>query len=458
MKPAVPDVWIGRYRDALAPGMIRARGEMRGSRIDGLMASDVDEACKRLEIGLKNVLLVTEQLEAILISLIQRALAHAKTTYTEQHAALVAAYAGVECREGVVPMFLTGLAGVGKSRLRLVLCRILSGRRTIYVDSSHPAVPLIDFVDCVVGQKATPAAVLRTFASPEIAGGLVKVNQGELAAECARWLRLSGTCLIGVDETQFMSQSANASTLITKSLLSVADAQVPWFVIANYSLAWKLRRRPSEAQQRLLANPVVMLPDAADSADWGRLLDEYQVVMDDAIGFKLVEYRVEIWNLCAGLKRVLVNLLVHSYRIARLSGAFKASWTHVNQAYASVQFSVLRDDVNSLIANAGQGGNLRQDLQCPFTGPEVENVMSAYCQRLRAARAGTVAMATVESVMNASERSAIAEIKRAAAPKSEAAARVIKLAERRKPRTLDGLLEAGQDLLASLAKDPGSKT
>lgn len=418
------------------------------------MTGSLDFLTMRAEI---RMLLVTDQLEVILISLIQRALAHARTIYKDPHAALVAAYSGVDIEEGVAPMFLTGLAGVGKSRLRLLLRRILSGRRTIFVDPSHPAVPLIDFADCVIGQKPSTSAVLRMLASPEIARGDVKVGQSSLPHECARWLRICGICLAGVDETQFMAQSTTATTLITRTLLALADLQVPWFVIGNYSLAWKLRRRPSEAQQRLLANPVVLLPDSADSADWGNLLMEYQIVLEDAIDFQLTEHRVEIWNLCAGLKRELVKLLVHSYRIARISGEPKASWMHVKQAFASALFCVSRDDISLLIAHAGQGGSLRQDLQCPFTGPEVARKMSAYSQGLREARAEAVAKATVEAGMNANERRAIAEIQKAAALKPAAPAQVIKLAEKRKPRTLGNLLEAGQDLLASLSKEPGSK-
>ncbi len=80
----------------------------------------------------------------------------------------------------------------------------------------------------------------------------MKVSQARLPVECARWQRLCGICLLGVDELQFMAASDTATTLITQTMLAIAEVRIPWFVTANYSLARKLLSRPSEAIQRLL--------------------------------------------------------------------------------------------------------------------------------------------------------------------------------------------------------------
>lgn len=450
--------WTRRYEEALEPGVIRARGEFRGKALEGLADMVVEEACARLFDALKDVCLITVQVEWILRTLIERALAHARAVYESPHSAVMAAYEGVECRGGRTPMFLSGLAGVGKSKLELVLRKVLAGGQAVYVDPSHPAVPLVDYLGCTIGSKASTQAVLKTLASPEVASGRAKINQDELSGDCRRWIRLRGACLFGVDEMQFMTQSAEASTLVTRTLLALSELEVPWFVIANYSLGWKLCERPAEARQRLLGDPVIMLPDPPESEDWGSLLKEYQIVFADAVAFKLPDMRAELWNLCAGLKRELVKLLVHSYRLARLSGANAMAWPHVLQAFSSATYSVSREDVNLLIAHAGQGGGLRRDLLCPFEGPEVQRKVDVYSEALRGARAGKVAQATVEGGMNAEERRAVDAIKKAAEPRQPPTeAKVISLDRKRKPRTLDGLLEAGQDFLTSLSPAPGSK-
>lgn len=450
MTLAESSLYASRYEDALAPGVIKHRAESHGSPVEDLMSVGVEEACQKLECGLKEVLLVSVQLEKVIRAEIERALSHSKIVYRSPGAALAAAYSGVALSDGTPPSFITGLAGVGKTRLRLAIQRILVGDRKISLDPAHSAVPLIDYVDCVVGKKASVSAVLRTFASPGTAGGNVRIGQEELGRECARWMRVSGVCLFGGDETQFMAQSAAASTLITRTLLALAELQVPWFVIANYSLGWKLRSRPPEATQRLLSRPVVLLPDPPASEDWAALLAAYQVVLDEAVSFSLVDHRVELWNLCAGLKRLLVNLLVLSYWMARSAGSPKASWAHVRQAFNSVRYATARDDVNLLIAHAGQKTSLRKDLLCPFNGPELQADAEVFADQLRAARLATVALRTVQASMNRQERDAIAFINKSANLMPEPTAQVIKLQKNRKPRTLNGMLDAAAGFMESL--------
>jgi len=111
---------------------------------------------------MEEVVLVTAQVEAIAKTLIQRARAHAVDIYKDPHAVLKFAYHGATIEDFVTPMFLTGLAGVGKSRLRIVLRRVLSGRRLVQIDAAHPAVPLIDFVDGNIGRKTGPSAVVKS--------------------------------------------------------------------------------------------------------------------------------------------------------------------------------------------------------------------------------------------------------------------------------------------------------
>lgn len=447
------DTWTKRYRDALAPGEIRQRAEVRGAVVQDVAGTEIEVACQRLQFGLEAVQLVTAQVEAILRAEIERALAHALHVYADPHAALAAAYGTAAFNGAYMPTVITGLAGVGKTRLRLMIQKVLAGRTQIGIDAFHPNVPLIDYADCVIAQQHTVMAALRPLANPEVASGRVRMKQGDLPAECARWQRVCGVCLLGVDEMQFMAQSEAATTLITRTLLALADVRIPWFVIANYSLCWKLLHRPSEAMQRLLGRPVVILPDPPASDDWAALLTEYQVVLGEAIDFVLLDKRVELWNLCAGLKRELVKLLVLAYRAARREGAGKATWLHVRHAFDSKDFFTPRRDINLLIAHAGQGGRLRKDLQCPFEGDELTGRHATYSDQLRSAREGIVARATVEAAMTGEERRAIEELNKASLSAPPRPAEVIPLTKRR-PRTLENLLQAGRELRETLGRDP----
>jgi hypothetical protein len=450
--------WTRPYEEALRPGVIKRRGETRGGVLDDLAALDADEASLLLEKGLKEVVLVTEEGEIIIRSLIQRARAYAKLIYKDPHAPLKATYHGLPPEDSVVPTIITGLAGVGKSVMRSALQRTLFEKELVCIDEAHPPVPHVAFAECIVKQRSSLSAVLRSLSSPEVASGQVKVRELDMPGQCARWLRMCGTCLFGVDETQFMAQSENATTLITKVLLSLAELQAPWFVICNYSLIWKLRKhRPSEAQQRLLADPVVLMPDPPLSADWERLLEEYQVVLGPAVGFKLMDHPVELWNYCAGLKRQLCKLVVLSYRKARSEGASAILWAHVTKAFESDKYSVARGEINRLIACSGQSGDLPLDLKCPFDGPEIRSKTEAYAAKLREARQEKVSSVTILAAMNAQERRAVAQIERSAEP-PEPPAKVLQLARPKKaPRTLDSLLEAGQDFMASLPNKKGEK-
>lgn len=450
-----PNIWAARYSEALKPGVIKLRAETRGEPVRGLAEVEIEVACDQLKLGLQHVNLITAQTEAIILLCIERALAHARAVYSDPTAALRAAYQGVAVREDNGPTLLTGLAGVGKSRVRLSIQRVLFGRTQIRVDDAHPETPLIDYTDCKIGQQSSVLEVLRPLANPEIASGTVKANTSNISAKCAAWQRSIGACLLGVDETQFMAQSETANTLITRTLLAIGEIGLPWFYMANYSLVWKLLARPSEAIQRLIGHPIVLLPDPPKSRDWEELMKEFDVVLGAAFEFKLSDRSVDLWNMSAGLKRELVKLLVQAYRMARHGGATMTSWAHVEHAFQSVSFSASRRDVNLLIAHASQGGKLRKDLRCPFEGPEIASCGAAYQEQLRGARAVVVARESVKSAMTGAEKAAIDSIEKAAKPVQEKPGTVVSL-PRAKPRTLDQMLQAGKDLRESLGREPSA--
>lgn len=80
-----------------------------------------------------------------------------------------------------------------------------------------------------------------------------------------------------------------------------------------------------------------------------------------------------------------------------------------------------------------------------------------YADKLREARRETVSNAAILASMNALERRAVEEIQKAAEPPA-ASGKIVQLARPKKaPRTLDSLLQAEQDFMASRPKKSGAR-
>jgi len=407
-----PETWSRRYADALSIDVIRRRAERRGKPAEGLDGMPLEQAIIALHRLLEDVVLITGQSLEIILSEVGRALAHAKLLYTDPYAPLRAGY---ECDESApiyVPTVLTGPAGGGKSVLRMIIGRLLSGSTFVRIDDQHRSVPMIDYIQATVGNHRSVGGVLRQLAGPEIRAGHAKIPESHLPDECRRWLHLSGVCLFSIDEAQKLTQSSKASTLATRLLLASQDIRVPWMVIANYSLFSKLVTRPAEAVQRLLGRPRLLLPDTADSVDWKNLLLEYAKVLKNVCRFSLIKKGNHLWAYCAGIKRLLRILLVEAYTNSRLRGAKRMVWADVEAAYASKSYRFFRRQVEALIAHASQGEPLGDDLLCPFPDALTGDAGAAYAEGLRGERQARVSKAQVEAAMMAKERAGIALLKK----------------------------------------------
>lgn len=139
-----------------------------------------------------------------------------------------------------------------------------------------------------------------------------------------------------------------------------------------------------------------------------------------------------------------MQLIELTYRDYRERGKFRIVWADIELGYLSGRYKLNRTDVERMIAYAIQGGDLKQDLKCPFDDDASADSIEKYKAQLRDARHRKVVAAIVDASLNVEERNRIAAIKeRADGGVSAAPGKVVRLPRAAK-RSLEGLSEAGR--------------
>ena len=121
-----------------------------------------------------------------------------------------------------------------------------------------------------------------------------------------------------------------------------------------------------------------------------------------------------------------------------------------------MELFALRRDVNLLIAYAAQGGVLRSDLRCPFSGAEISAAHDRYAEQLRMARAERVTASVLDSALTAPERNTLAIVQaRLCDQPMDPTAEIIPI-KRPKKKTLKDLQDAGRRARERLGLSPDS--
>lgn len=438
------NILVSRYSDLNSIDVIKRQSKVEVDPMTDLHDDTIEGACLRISKAWKTTFVPTKAAVEIIRVQIECAQAHASVYYPNPHSLLAYGYADSIDVDPYMPTCLTGLAGTGKSQIQHALVRLFSSKNYTLKLDGHRVLPLTAFTRIAVSGHKSISQILRPLCRPEVANGCVRITEPQMPVECAQWRYLTGASLFSADEMQFLAQSREATTLVTQVLLAFAEVRTPWLFGANYSLCWKLLSRPSEATQRLLSRPVVLVPDAPGSTCWGDVLEAYERVVPGFFGFGFKERRFDLWNYTAGIKRELVSLLAHAYRLCRQRGAREVAWSDVDLAYRSIEFSKSRNDVALLISHAAQGGTLRQDLLCPFADDANGESVEKYKTELRNARANKVVAAAVDASMTVAERKALKAVSSTSNKNVEKpSGSVVKLRRTAKPTVAD-LQEAGR--------------
>lgn len=403
MTPIAVTPWTARFFPLLDRAEIFQRALLGSPGLFDLDALPVDSACMALAHELTQVFYPTAQIIDVLHCQIEIALAHSLMTYPD----LRSYTEGIYRHEPPLPTFvplrcLTGLAGIGKSSLVKALQRVLPASEQRLVPVDEEPSPISTLWTMNVQVQSSLRDLFGAF------GGSDGTLKNRIDTTRKRAYR-DGVSLFIADEFQFLTSSSLAHTRVTQTLLSLGYCGLPAFYVANYSLLHRLLRRPQEDRDRLLCDVTILVPDLPASEDWMRTVALQIAVAPDVFQIDPETDAPQIHRLCAGLKRILANLLVITYRDIRQrtrSGErVVVRLKDLQAAYESVQFASHRIDVEIITQQTILNRSVdrrRSDLWCPIDGGEFSHA------GLRAAlirqREATLANRIQDAAASCSER------------------------------------------------------
>lgn len=368
--------WVDRFDTTISDDALDQLVEIRAKSISiGNDTPEVDSEVLRA--GLKQVFLPSVQIRKLLRELIGLARAHAKINFGSEEKFLKGLFRNEPWDSSTAPaIFLTGLAGVGKSDFLLALSRAMAPPTKIDVPGIKH-IPLISAWQLSLRDGIGMNTLLRP--------NLETINKSvELAyenierAEKKAWklptlLKLSrrrtwrdGVSLLWVDEFQYVTKGVEASAKATTMLLQLLSIGPRLIFCANFSLGHKLKNRNNEDKQRLMSCPKIIEPELSSSADWIALISEFKKVAPEVFVFSVNEVDNLIHQYTFGVKRLVVEMLVLAYRVARKMGKNTVSVDEIKLAYISTEYTYNRKDVETLWRQIYENTNLKDDLWCPF--------------------------------------------------------------------------------------------
>lgn len=385
---------------------IRERVTVRPEPVGFLSAIDPLIAAESLADNLMKIYLPNEFSLNFIKEMAGRASLHSSKLFTSEVEYISKIYTPPEIE--VLPVCLTGLAGVGKSQAIAALRKVLPPPMDFFCDHYDGALELISHWYASARGKAGGKQLLTDFVlgSGESGG---RWNLSKLLVESRRRANRDGISLVVLEETQHINTGLGASK-VTDILLTMAAIGPPMIFVSNYSLVHKLLRRNSEDKQRLLSEPRIMLPDEPESQDWKDYVAECIRVSGGHIRVDIDDLAAELYRSTFGIKRLAVQLLKLAYIECRNAGREYVILSDISRAYRSSGYSSNSKEVEELQLQALQrrstGSHL--DLRCPFDLP-IE-MKSNVVKFARAERDNRVIAKVFDSALNENERSAMKDI------------------------------------------------
>lgn len=396
--------WLEPWLPLLDRATLAQRMALSPPPLSGLDKLPSGLAAKALDDALREVFQVSNQVLDLSEILVATAVHHLQTRYKNadtEYPCKVNSRITNEEPDFIAPIPVTGHAGVGKSAIFKALRRALGAIKPLSICGINVRPEPLKVVP--VGIAKSQLAVVRRM------GGMGKTLE-ECSPSAQRILYRDGTALISFGEMQFVNQSANANTLVAGILLHAGGFGVPTAYDANFSLMWRLRRRPPEERDRLLCDPIVLLPDVPASPDSMNLSSAMFGVAPEVFKINVQKDGGELDKRCGGLKRLKRRLLVLAYQRKRelcRDGAVRVTIDDVRAAYESNAFMDARLIVEELWLRQDRTRRREDDLCCPFDEPL--SIAQARAIAARELRNERVAERELEDAMTCDEKRLVAD-------------------------------------------------
>lgn len=375
-RPSAPSPWTQRFGE-VSDEVLRRRLRVPAEPLLGLSLVAPEVAVDRIRTALKAVVTPTGQMLRILRVLLGRAHAYCLRTYPDTTSVLRLIYdSRITAADDGVVTCLTGPAGAGKSVLLELFCRLLCERPVIDIPG-HASLELRSWWRLQVRDGATFAQMVTPqFRHPDT------ISASRALAHAVTEAAAQGVATILADEFQFIVGS-DATTHLTKILLRLSQVGPPVVFACNYSMVHALLRRPQQDRDRLLAAPIVMLPEPL-GPDWIQAVSdslkvaaEFELLQGPAAAALLHRYT-------SGNKRSLRRLLCLGYLQMRRENESRVSVDHLRRAYLSEDYTSTRRDVEQMTQDALDPKRLPLNLRCPFENAECTPAETPTVPRLAA--------------------------------------------------------------------------
>jgi hypothetical protein len=340
-----------------------------------LHGSDANKLADRLDGTLRRIFKSDRQVRKVIRYFLSVAQAKAETHLFSEASYTAGLYGASPWGHIMSPAIcLTGLGGVGKTDLFHALGRLL-GPAVPFSVPGHSNLKLSQLWHLNASEGIGLNALLR----PHIREDLDRdesvverpkeIRAPRLLGLASRASWRDGVCLMLADELQHVSFGADSNAQVTALLIKLLQVGPRVAFGANFSLLHKLLRRKQEDHQRLLTRPLLMEPMAVDDLDLSAYMREICSVAPDVLALDPTQHQEQLHLYTFGIKRVIVELVVLAFRLARSrSPRATVGGQELLAAYRSFDFSANREAVELLHRQSIQKQMLREDLWCPLSG------------------------------------------------------------------------------------------
>lgn len=367
-----PNPWMAAYQIGKSPDRYSVL-ERRASPIEINGESNAARA-EVLRSSMQEIFLCGIQSSAILDQLLSLGESHAITKCGSAQHVLQGIYSMSPWGEtGQPAIMLTGLAGTGKTQLILAMKRLLEMRVGEIDLPAHRHLTLRPgwFISLKNGNtlNALLSPHLLDESQPIQSSGVKKaLNQTRLLELARRVSRREGTCMLVIDEFQFITRSLQANTLAMSLLLQLLSIGPRLVYVANFSLVRRLLSRRQEDRHRVLTNHLELLPDRADSLDFQEYVRELTKLLPSDWSGEVCNSFELLHRYTFGIKRAVVELLVNAWlhsKTQRGVGA-QVGTEDLKSAYVSTGYSPFRFDVEALWRHSVGQKDINPDLLNPL--------------------------------------------------------------------------------------------